>query len=328
MERKTVLFAPLNWGLGHVTRSIPIIYSYLNNPDYRVVLAADGEACKFLKMEFPELEIFKIKDVQVSYLKGIWLPFGILITGLNMIRVNANEHKALQILFENENVNLVISDNRYGMWNRSVKSVMITHQLTILPPKLFSFASPFFKRFIKRKLSKFNEIWVPDIEESPGLAGKLSHQRKMHPNIKYIGPQSRYFKIETTTKRQVVAIVSGPMPFRKILAERLIELADGAHVPMELYCNNVEISDNSSKVKIIQNAPFLELNQALNSAELVVASGGYSTLMDMVVLGKKAILIPTPHQSEQIYLSILNHANIRFVHFGELDISVFSNIAE
>lgn len=323
MEKKTVLFAPLNWGLGHVTRSIPIIYSYLNNPDYRVVLAADGEAYKFLKMEFPNLEIFKIKDVQVSYLKGICLPFGILITGLKMIRVNANEHKAIQILIETEKVNLVISDNRYGVWSQNVKSVLITHQLNILPPKSFSFIKPFLKRFIKRKLEKFNEIWVPDMEEYPGLAGKLSHQQEMHPNIKYIGPQSRYFKVETTTKRLVVAIVSGPKPFRNILAQRLIELAGQAKTSMEMYCNDVEISSTSSMVKIIQNAPFSELNQVLNSAELVIASGGYSTLMDMVVLGKKAILIPTPHQSEQNHLAKINHANIRFVQFGELDISAF-----
>ncbi len=323
MERKTVLFAPLNWGLGHATRSIPIIYSYINNPKYRVVLAADGQVYEFLKMEFPDIDIFKIKDIDVSYLKGIWLPLGVLITGLKMIWVNVKEHKALQKLIEDEKVELIISDNRYGMWNKKVKSILITHQLTIIPPKIFRFMQPLFKRFLKQKLSKFNEIWIPDFEEFPGLAGKLSHQQKIHPNIKYIGPQSRYTKIESITLKAIVAVVSGPMPFRKQLAQRLIELADIAHVEMELYCNNIEISDTLPSVKVIQNASFLELNKALNQAELVIASGGYSTLMDMVKLNKKAILIPTPHQSEQNYLAKIYHANIKFSSFETLNVDVF-----
>ncbi len=325
MERKTVLFAPLNWGLGHTTRSIPIIYSYLNDSNYRVILVADGEAYDFLKMEFPNVEIFRIKDVHVSYLKGMWLPFGILFTGCKMMQVNAKEHKILQELVKTEKVDLIISDNRYGIWHKHVKSVLITHQLVVLPPKIFAFVKPILKWFLRQKLSNFSEIWVPDIEEFPGLAGKLSHAKKMHPNIKYIGPQSRYSKIEVIAKRPLVAVISGPLPFRQQLAERLVDISFRANAPMELYCNNIEISNPSEKIKIIQNAPFLVLNEALNSAEIVIASGGYSTLMDMMVLEKNAILIPTPHQSEQNYLAKLHHEKIQFVYFEDLSIDVLGN---
>jgi UDP-N-acetylglucosamine transferase subunit ALG13 len=46
-----------------------------------------------------------------------------------------------------------------------------------------------------------------------------------------------------------------------------------------------------------------DLQPLLNSAHTVICRSGYSSVMDILALGKKSILIPTPGQTEQEYLA-------------------------
>lgn len=329
MEQKTILFGVLNWGLGHASRSIPIIHNLISNPAIKVILAADGDAYNMLSLEFPTLQIVRVEDIHVRYKSGKWLPFGLLITGIKLLNINRKEHKQATELVEKYDVDHIISDNRYGFWDQSIKNIIITHQLTLLPPKRFEFMEFLFRRIIKHRLAPFDEVWVPDLIQEPGIAGMLSHQPKAHPKIRYIGLWSRYCKASVQPLIPLVAIVSGPMPFRKQLAEKLIQIAEKNSTPLTLYTNNLQLNNPCKFVEVRQNASFQELNSALNRAEMVIASAGYTTIMDLIRLDKKAILIPTPGQTEQAYLAKINRnkMSIDFLQFHELD-QLFDRIAQ
>lgn len=315
VNQKTILFGVLNWGLGHASRSIPVIRNLLSNSNVTVILAADGAAYNLLSKEFPFLPIERVEDVKIRYKKGVWLPFGLLATGIKLHLINRKEHRQVAALVDKYAIDVVISDNRYGFWNINTSNFIITHQLSVLPPNGFGFTAALFRKIIKHKLAPFTEVWVPDQKEEPGFAGILSHQPKAHPQIRYIGLLSRYFQNAecNTTPMPLVAIVSGPMPFRKQLAEALIQLAEHRKTPLILFTNNLQLKSSSKYMEVRQNTSFKELNQSLNQAEIVIASGGYTTIMDLWLLQKKAILIPTPGQTEQAYLAKTNQNRWPFV---------------
>lgn len=319
MERKTVLFAPLNWGLGHASRSIPIIYKYLDQ-DYNVILAADGDAYSLLSQEFPQLKIIRLADIRVKYLKGFLFPLGLCTIALKISYKNYKEHIQLAQIIEQVSVDVVISDNRYGLWSKKVKNILITHQLSIFPPKILRFSTAFLRKIIQKKLSHFDEVWVPDYESEPSLAGLLSHQKNVHPNIKYIGPISRYSQEVVAENEEIVAIISGPEPFKNQLANKIAEISTVNSMNITMYGNGIKLTKEAPFVNVIQKASFYQLNTALNQANLVIASGGYTTLMDLHLLQKKAILIPTPNQTEQEYLAKTNqsHPHFTFVKFANL----------
>jgi uncharacterized protein (TIGR00661 family) len=327
--QKTILFGVLNWGLGHASRSIPIIHNLISNPEVKVIIAADGEAYNLLSLEFPALQIVRVEDVHVQYKSDKWLPFGLLITGIMLLKINRKEHKQVSELVNKYDVDLIISDNRYGFWDQSRKNIIITHQLTLLPPRSFAFMEFLFRRIIKQRLAPFDEVWVPDLKQEPGIAGVLSHQPKAHPKIRYIGLWSRYCKEPVQSPIPLVAIVSGPMPFRKQLAEKLIQIAETNSTPLVLFTNDLQLKEQVEFVEVRQNASFQDLNSALNRAEMVVASAGYTTIMDLILLDKKAILIPTPGQTEQAYLAKTNRNKlpIDFLPFDELN-QLFDRIAQ
>lgn len=318
MEKKTVLFAPLNWGLGHASRSIPIIYEHLSQ--YNVLLAADGEAYSLLNQEFPQLKIIRLTDIRVKYLKGFLFPLGLCTIALKISYRNYKEHIQLAQIIEQESVDMVISDNRYGLWSKKVKSILITHQLSIIPPKILRFTTVFLRKIIQKKLSHFDEVWVPDYDSEPSLAGLLSHQKNVHPTIKYIGPISRYNQETVDENEEIIAIISGPEPFRNQLVNKLAEISTTNSMEITLYGNGIKLTEEAPFVNVIQKASFYQLNTALNQANLVIASGGYTTLMDLHLLEKRAILIPTPNQTEQEYLADINqlHPLFTFVTFENL----------
>lgn len=324
MDGKNILISTLNWGLGHASRSIPIIRELVNRNTHSIVLAADGDAYQLLSSEFPQLKIYKLPDINIRYLKGWLLPYGLFFKGFQLNQINRNEHKQIAQIIETHNIDIIISDNRYGVWHPSTKNILITHQLTLIPPKLFGFSSAILKYIIKQKIKPFNEIWVPDYTEFPGIAGILSHQSLQHSNMKYIGPLSRYYIKENPSLVEapsIVTIISGPMPFRQNLYNRLVEIFNTYSIQTTLFCtSDLDLTIEIPQINVKVNARFTEINQALNEASLVICSGGYTTIMDLLALQKKALIIPTPHQTEQKYLAKLHTQNpqFEFLQFDEI----------
>ncbi len=299
-----ILIAPLDWGLGHATRCIPII-KYLLCLKVDVVIAASGNSFFLLKKEFPELKIFLISGYKIRYSrKKRNLPFKLLLQFPKLLISILGEHYWLKKFIRTNRVDAVISDNRFGMYYKKITSIYITHQL------LIKTGNPFTERLAQRLhyffIKKFNTCWIPDYAED-GLAGILSHPKNVPGNVEYIGPLSRFEKINDVKKvRDVVIIISGPEPQRQILEEKIIsQLHDGNKKILLVrgLANETKILQTDDvMIEIRNHLPAEEMNKAIQQSLFVIARSGYSTIMDLVKLGCPAAVIPTPGQTEQEYL--------------------------
>ena len=308
-KQMNILICPLNWGLGHATRCVPVIKKFLK-AGANVIVAADKEPLAFLKLEFPGLQCVVFEGYNISYQNKGSFAFKMLMLLPSIIKGILKEHKQTAYLVSKYNIDIIISDNRYGVWNKKTKNIFITHQIKIISPVNFFIFNQLLYFFNRKLISKFNECWIPDFENKENLSGKLSHNCNLPINKIYIGPLSRFADLkisELTQNIDLLVIISGPEPQRSIFETLMIE---------EIQKNNFDkviilrgLPGSNKKYNPIGNIIF---NNHLNTVELlnlilisknIIARAGYSTIMDMITLGKSAILIPTPGQTEQEYLA-------------------------
>jgi len=300
--KKRIIVAPLNWGLGHATRCIPIIKALLSF-GFEPLLASDGEALWLLKKEFPHLESIELPSYNITYSKkGNYFKFN-LIKGLpKIVRTIKAEKKALEAIIETHKIEGVISDNRLGVYSKKVPSVFITHQLQVLSGNTTWLSTKLHQIFINR----FDECWVPDHQGEFSLSGKLSQITLQKIPVKYIGTLSRFHKTESKIKYDILIILSGPEPQRTILEEKLLKVFESYKGRLLFVKGIVEkeqkrIEKGNITIYNFMTSELLEKN--LNESELVISRSGYTTIMDLAKLNKKAFFIPTPGQFEQIYLA-------------------------
>jgi len=221
------------------------------------------------------------------------------------IKVIREEHQQIQVLIEKHKIDVIISDNRYGCWSAKIPSVFMTHQLNILMPDGLKWIEPLVRRVNKRLIKKFSTCWVPDYaEKTSSLSGKLSQLNGgSFRHVIHIGPLSRFRHANNIEhKYDLVCIFSGPEPQRNIFEEKVRDQLQSSGLRY-FVVRGVYSPDNSSDEK---GAEFLNsegLQSVISQSSLVIARSGYSTIMDLAVLGKKGILVPTPGQTEQEYLA-------------------------
>ncbi|MHB1147804.1 MAG: glycosyltransferase [Lutibacter sp.] len=287
--------------MGHATRCIPII-NVLLKANYEPVLASDGDALLLLQKEFPLLKSVELPSYNISYPKnGKNLTFKLLLQLPAIISAIKKERKIVCQLINEECITGIISDNRFGVFSKKVPSVYITHQLNVLSGKTTFISSKIHQQIIK----KFDECWVPDMEEKPNFSGALGHLKKHHFNPKYLGILSRFQPKELEIKYGVLVLLSGLEPQRTLLENKLLlELKDfnGSILMVRGVFSASEINAPSN-FKIVNYFLANELEEAINQSKVVIARSGYSTVMDLAALGKKAFFIPTPGQFEQEYLA-------------------------
>jgi predicted glycosyltransferase len=304
-KNRRILLAPLDWGLGHATRCIPIIRS-LQEQGCEVVLAADGAAAALLSNEFPEIEIKILKGYGISYSKNASL-FGSMLQQLPGILQNIKaEQLWLSDLLKKESFDLIISDNRPGFYSKQVPSVYITHQLLIHSGK-GKWLNRLLQLLHSRYMKKFTEVWVPDMEAENNLAGELSHPTKPIVQPVYLGLLSRMQPTTSEARYDLMILLSGPEPQRTILEEKLTSQVSSFKGTI-LLVRGLPNSTTSSlqlpeHITVYNHLPANELQQAICSSQLIICRSGYTTLMDLLQLDKKAVLIPTPGQPEQEYLA-------------------------
>ncbi len=303
---KRVLVAPLDWGLGHATRCMPIIKELLAQ-GFCVIIAAEKVCAILLEKEFPHLKILPLQGYRVSYSKNAQFFFIKMLSQLPKINAAIKkENKWLQQIIEEYKIDIVIADNRYGLHNKNCYCIFITHQLFIKTGnRLTDWLA---KKINYRYINNFDECWVPDVEGNENLAGKLSHPHtKPIVPVKYIGILSRFKKIEVEKNIDFLVMLSGPEPQRTMLEEILLEQLENINCKTVfargLPAAKDKIFSENVGMEIINHLPAYELNELICSAKTVVARSGYSTIMDLAVLQKASILIPTPGQTEQEYLA-------------------------
>ncbi len=300
--KKNILVAPLNWGLGHATRCIPIVRELEKN-GYFPILASDGVALKMLQKEFPHLLTLELPSYNIEYAKkGEDFKWKLIKNSPKMIEAIFQEKKMVKQWVIDFKLHGIISDNRLGVYSKKVPSVFITHQLNVLSGKTTWISSKLHQHFIK----KYTECWVPDFIEIPNLTGKLGHLKNTNLNLNYIGPLSRLEKKELPIKYDLMVLLSGPEPQRTLLEQKLkndVKLFQGKVVFIK------GILEEKQKMEQFENCTYYnfmtsaELEQTFNESEKILCRSGYTTVMDLAKLHKKAFFIPTPGQFEQEYLA-------------------------
>lgn len=301
---KRILVAPLNWGLGHVTRCIPLIRT-LRNMGADLLLASDGGALRLLKAEFPDLPAFDLPSYRIRY-ESANMVRNIAWQLPRILYAIRSEQWATERLVSEHRIDGIISDNRYGCFSRKAGSVILSHQLYLrVPNRLLQWSA---NRVLRQALARFDAVWVPDLPAAPGLSGELSHgPEPAHPNVRYIGPLSRFQQAGSRDKEYDVAVVlSGPEPQRTYLEQRLLEQA--MLLPQKFIFVRGKTRAKAhyyaaDNVEVVSYLTSDELNDVLLASDTIICRSGYSSIMDLVALGKKALLIPTPGQTEQEYLA-------------------------
>lgn len=311
-NRKVILIAPLDWGLGHATRCIPLIRAGLSQ-GHKVIMASSGRSLQLLKKEFPELTAIEIPSYDIYYQKkGSFIIKMIAQLG-KVFRGIKREHLLTAEIVKQYGVNLIIADNRYGIYHKDVFSIIITHQMMVKVPS-FKIAEPFVYLWLQWQHKKFDTVWIPDTAAENNISGDLSHKYPKPKHAQYIGILTRFRKPEQEVKKtnDILAIISGPEPQRSIFEEMIISQAKLIQQQVIIVRGISEVDTDekiADNIRVISHLPGEQLFQLILQSETIISRGGYSTLMDLALLNKKCIFVPTPGQTEQEYLVKALHKN-------------------
>lgn len=311
---KNILIAPLDWGAGHTTRCIPII-RYLLSEGHNVFAAGNSSQQIILAEVFGnKIQLLSLEGYNITYSPlNKFAQAGLLLQMPRVVQVIKQEHQWLQRVAKEYKIDAVISDNRYGLYQPNIPCVIMTHQLRVLSG-MGNLADNVVQRLHYHYLNRFSATWIVDVAGEESLAGKLSHTTPLPDNARYIGLLSRFanngFDYHSPSADTLLMLLSGPEPQRSILSRILWQEAV-QHSGKIFFA---EGNDNTNApTEIPQHIQYHKrlggeaLQNAISHAKMVICRSGYSTLMDLAATGKKAILIPTPGQTEQEYLGKMMH---------------------
>ena len=307
-QKKRILLCPLDWGLGHATRCIPIIQLLLQK-NTTVLLAGSGRSLELLKKEFPGLEVIHLPGYDVRYSRNS-MVVNMFFSIPKILKGIRDEHLALEKIIAAHKIDAVVSDNRYGLWSEQVKTVFITHQLFIKTVV----GAGLLRRLNLNYIKRFTACWIPDEAGTINLSGDLSHAHPLPVNAFFIGNLSRFISerssspvsIQLRKKYDLVVIISGPEPQRSIFEQLLLKQLQQLSLTALVVKGMTECEqklETTNTIDVVSHLNTAEMKEAVLSADLIVARSGYSTIMDLAALGKKAVFIPTPGQTEQEYLA-------------------------
>ncbi|MCQ2054220.1 MAG: glycosyl transferase family 28 [Fibrobacter sp.] len=312
-----VLIAPLDWGLGHAARCVPVIREFLRQ-GAEVELAVVKANANFFREIFPDVRQRIAPSYNIVYPKhGFNMALWLLKNSGHLNKVMRFEHRYAEEMVERHGYDVLFSDNRFAFYSKKAYCIYMTHQRRIAFPRALSKFENVGIKWHAKLMKKFDEVWVPDLQESPGYAGPLSHLEETPANMHYVGALSRFSTYNPVAQRisdrlsknkniGVVAVVSGVEPARTEFEDQLREsLSDvpGHHVMILGQPSATRRSWTEGNIEFYSHLPMEEFADAVRHAKWVVSRGGYSTIMDMAVLDAKCICVPTPGQYEQIMLA-------------------------
>jgi uncharacterized protein (TIGR00661 family) len=329
IDNQIILVAALDWGLGHATRCFPIVENFLIQ-NKKIILAGSGISGQLLKNTFPNLRYYELPGYNINYSNKLFFSLKMASQVPKIVRAIKQENRSLTQIIEKENIETIISDNRYGIYKKGLQNIIVCHQLNLKSPFLKSILNKIYQNYFK----PFDECWVPDFENNlESLAGELSHKSNFKIPVKYLGAISRFKNIaEVKTNDKILILLSGPEPQRSILEKMLFdEVKKIPHYKFVLLRGTTK--KNTSQLnwsKNIEVKDFLtetNLEQLILESRIVICRAGYTSLMDLYLLNKKAILIPTPGQWEQEYLAQWNNKKSNFLFVDQSQINLEKNIA-
>lgn len=299
---RAIIVSPLNWGLGHASRCIPIVRS-LREEGFEVILAGDGRSLALLTAEFPKLKDYELPSYDIQYSKSASaFQLRLLLQAPKVLKAMEVENRAIGEIIEKERISGIISDNRFGVRSSKVPSVYLTHQLNVKAGSMTPLATYWHRRII----SRFDQCWVCDHAGDNSLAGELSSPAGNLERVSWIGPLSRFsVGIRVEKDVDVAVILSGPEPSRSIFEDKVRSVLMGTSYKVVLVRGLIGGSSEERTEQNLTIYDFLlarELEALINRSRLVVSRSGYSSIMDLSVMGARALFVPTPGQAEQEYL--------------------------
>jgi hypothetical protein len=307
-QNAKILVAPLDWGLGHATRCIPLIRQLRKDFSAQITIAATGSQAAIIRESFPDIPFLTPPEYGVQYHKNRAVTIARLVFAMpGILQTIREEANWLDDLLSHQDFDAIISDNRYGLSSSTTPSYLITHQL-LVKTAFGDSVNHIVQRRLYKLINRFSECWVPDFEKEPSLAGELSHPALM-PSIpvRYLGPLSRLHELPPGRSTQLLVLLSGPEPQRTLL-ENIVIRQWKAHpgesmvlvrgLPLEK--ENLPAIPNA---QVFNHLGTVELSQEVANAHCILCRSGYSSIMDLIPLKKKCIMVPTPGQTEQEYLA-------------------------
>lgn len=310
---KRILIAPLDWGLGHTTRCVPIIRRLISRK-CEVIFSGNDTQQTFVKRLFPNQQFRYLPGYNVRYGTRKVLP-ALLPQLPGLVKKVAEEHQWLLSLCAKEPIDGIISDNRYGLWHPEIPSVIMTHQAQVLSG-MGRLADKVLLRLHGRMLRRFGATWIVDVEGEGNLGGRLSQSAMHWPDTRFIGWLSQFEDFDPSMAPQhILILLSGPEPQRTMLSDLLWKQVSTLNRNIVFVEGKAgfERQPISGRVRHFSRTSGPELQKLLEQASVVVCRSGYSSLMDLLLFQKPALLIPTPGQTEQEFLARRLH---EMGHFG------------
>jgi UDP:flavonoid glycosyltransferase YjiC (YdhE family) len=305
-KHKNILVAPLDWGLGHTSRCVPVI-RHLQSAGHKVVFAGNEWQIDFIYKTFPGIETSFLEGYDVTYSRhGNGFITAILLQLPGILATIRREHNWLMNICKHHHFAGIISDNRYGLHHPSIPSVIMTHQLHVQTGK-GQLSDNIFAWLHYKMLQRFAACWAVDVAGTPNLSGSLAHPTSLPRNTSYLGLLSQFDVAKNQQEeKHLLILLSGPEPQRSLLSALLWQQAknhNGEVVFVEGSNAATEPTPVPEHITYHKQLTRKALQPLIANASMVICRSGYSSIMDLLALNKKAILIPTPGQTEQEYLA-------------------------
>jgi len=310
-KKLNILICPLEWGLGHASRMIPIARK-LMAMGHNVIIGSGQKHSALFRSEIPGLSYVSFSGFRPGYSRYLPQYLSLLFKTPVLLFHIVSEHLRLKKLVKEYPIDLVISDNRFGLWHSEITSVYITHMPLIPFPKGFRFLEPAGIALHRQIIRKYSLCFIPDLPGEKNFSGRLSHGIRLPGNVRYIGILSRFTGAEPASDKKTfnfphnTIILSGPEPQRQILRQKLIVIFRDLKPQTIMLGGNPEKIAEPDLIGNIMSYGHLTgslMKQVIVSSENIVTRSGYTTIMELVSLNCHALIVPTPGQTEQEYLA-------------------------
>ncbi len=307
-QKARILLAPLDWGLGHATRCIPLMTNLIESCSAKITVAATGPQQAIIREAFPETQFLTPPLYDIKYHKNRAVTVARLVFAMpGILQTIRAEAKWLEAVLREQHFDAIISDNRYGLSNPAIPSYFITHQL-LVKTAFGDAVNRLLQRRLYKLINRFSECWVPDYANEPSLAGELSHPAHLPAiPLRYIGPLSRLKAIPPNGNTQLLVLLSGPEPQRTLLENRILAQWNARPGESMVLVRGLPLEKTTltpiRNARIYNHLATDELSQELANARAVLCRSGYSSIMDLLPLEKQCFMVATPGQTEQEYLA-------------------------
>ena len=310
-KKHNILICPLEWGLGHSTRMIYLAGRLLEMGN-NIIIGAGKEYHQLFKDELPGVSCITFNGFKPRYSGFLPQYFILLLKTPFLIYHIFREHNRLKKLIEKHKIDIVISDNRFGLWNKKVKTVYVTHMPRIPLPKALRFIEIAGILMHREIIKKYSYCFIPDLPGELNISGRLSHGLKLPDNVRFTGIISRFMlhlsapAASTSISKHNTIILSGPEPQRGILKRRLAVIFKGKEITTVVLEGRADKGREIRKdgnILYYTHLPASEMKPMITESENIITRSGYTSIMDLISLNCSALLIPTPGQTEQEYLA-------------------------